>query len=1024
MAEPTVTTNIPAPAGPVADNGEDVSPEAAKSAGNNSSRGAAVLRRFVEDLEKSKEGAKEVGMFREWIQPMLDDDDFEEGLDMRDSRGKTLLHIAAIEGLAETAKRLIDAGAVLDVLDERGDTPLIDACGEGDGEDGHIEVVKLLLKKGARAGIFGNEHESPLYRAVINGHHRIVQYLLSQVEWDLDVGEEIYNITPLHAASAEDGEMVRYLRDKGARLDLRDTDGWTPLMTAIASRKEKAMEELLRRRNDEDLQLETEDSEGRSPILRAAKDGFLTGLRLLMEAGANVNVRDQDKRQPLHLACTGDGENGQYNEVIQLLLDQNPRPYTETVMKEMENAVELAFEYDHNERAEAILDILAEASPWVSHTLLWAAGETKRHKIALSLLKRQLKGSPPPDAESSEGWTAIEWATYARELPALWLLIASSPQNKQTKDILKSVQVIAKKYKLPSSEKQKRGQAEDPKKRGKGGKISLDIQDILDDPPTGLICTDDQTYDPPDHTGQHFPSMEIYKAAIVRFYKERGQFGRIVRFRALEDTIYQQGPGKIMSEVLEKFEENLRGVEKGIAKNMRRSIFMDLEPKFTWIHLPATNMMWMNHLVQRIMKDEDQSGSHFNQAKSFFKDSWIESSGGEGDGVDEGGRESARGGYGADGNESGEQKQKKTQDEEATAASSVASTAIYSHTVWKMPFLSYSFECAERTETFCPVDGQTEKGPGASENPILSHTSQKDPELEHKGPEHQKKSEQTNDVKHEGEIQQGKESEYAKAFQDARKRYQELLDEYNNNMNGNIIHGSSTLDESYYHFGEDLESTEDRNRRNGTQVATESWLEQRERNKKQLKENNQENMGKKSAQTQEGLKDDEQANEQNDHSAERKQRLGPYWLLIRVNQLWIWTINDKWLISASSHPIDGSENELFQGILDRLERQGEAGGSDLQPGSTAEMSQLIIDYCVDSYERKPKAHDDERPEECKLVNFPSIRQTFSKSINSIVCQIILEESCQPFNILLGQRRDEIVRRFQQTDNGTEEKIER
>ncbi|KAJ0385650.1 hypothetical protein COL922a_005975 [Colletotrichum nupharicola] len=509
MAEPTVTTNIPAPAGPVADNGEDVSPEAAKSAGNNSSRGAAVLRRFVEDLEKSKEGAKEVGMFREWIQPMLDDDDFEEGLDMRDSRGKTLLHIAAIEGLAETAKRLIDAGAVLDALDERGDTPLIDACGEGDGEDGHIEVVKLLLKKGARAGIFGNEHESPLYRAVINGHHRIVQYILSQVEWDLDVGEEIYNITPLHAAaSAEDGEMVRYLRDKGARLDLRDTDGWTPLMTAIASRKEKAMEEILRRRNDEDLQLETEDSEGRSPILRAAKDGFLTGLLLLMEAGANVNVRDRDKRQPLHLACTGDEENGQYNEVIQLLLDQNPRPYTETVMKEMENAVELAFEHDHNERAEAILDILAEASPWVSHTLLWAAGETKRHKIALSLLKRQLKGSPPPDAESSEGWAAIEWATYARELSALWLLIASSPQNKQTKDILKSVQVIAKKYKLPSSDKQKRGQAEDPKKRGKGG--------------------------------QHFPSMEIYKAAIVRFYKERGQFGRIVRFRALEDTIYQQ----------------------------------------------------------------------------------------------------------------------------------------------------------------------------------------------------------------------------------------------------------------------------------------------------------------------------------------------------------------------------------------------------------------------------------------------------------------------------------------------------
>lgn len=97
----------------------------------------------------------------------------------------------------------------------------------------------------------------------------------------------------------------------------------------------------------------------------------------------------------------------------------------------------------------------------------------------------------------------------------------------------------------------------------------------------------------------------------------------------------------------------------------------------------------------------------------------------------------------------------------------------------------------------------------------------------------------------------------------------------------------------------------------------------------------------------------------------------------------------EWLISASSHAIDDSEDELLNGILDRLEKQGEAGGSDLQPGSTTEMSQLIVDYCVDSYERKPKGHDDERPEDCKLNDFPSIRQTFSKSINSIVRRALL-----------------------------------
>ncbi|KAI8244721.1 Ankyrin-3 [Colletotrichum sp. SAR 10_96] len=143
---------------------------------------------------------------------------------------------------------------------------------------------------------------------------------------------------------------------------------------------------------------------------------------------------------------------------------------------------------------------------------------------------------------------------------------------------------------------------------------------------------------------------------------------------------------------------------------------------------------------------------------------------------------------------------------------------------------------------------------------------------------------------------------------EARAKYHKLLDEYS----GKIVHGSSTLDESYYHFGSDDDSLEDKDKRNRSQVVIE-----------------------------------------------------------------------RWLISASSHPIDDGEDELLNGILDRLEKQREAAGSESQPGSTAEMSQLIVDYCVETYERKPRAHDDERPEDCRLTGFPSIRQVFSKSVNSI-----------------------------------------
>lgn len=102
------------------------------------------------------------------------------------------------------------------------------------------------------------------------------------------------------------------------------------------------------------------------------------------------------------------------------------------------------------------------------------------------------------------------------------------------------------------------------------------------------------------------------------------------------------------------------------------------------------------------------------------------------------------------------------------------------------------------------------------------------------------------------------------------------------------------------------------------------------------------------------------------------------------------SIPSEWLISASSHPIDDGEDELLNGILDRLEKQKEAAGSGSQPGSTVEMSQLIVDYCIETYERKPGALDEGRPEDCRLTGFPSIRQVFSKAINSIVCQPVYE----------------------------------
>ncbi|KAK2731880.1 ankyrin unc44 [Colletotrichum kahawae] len=909
---------------------------------------ASVLRKLLEDMAMSKEGARDAETLRKWIRSRVEEG-IVEGLKMADSEGSTLLHVAAREGLAEAVKRLLAADANLDAQDDFLNTALLRACWRG-----HTDIVDNLLKIGASAELVDEDGWSPIFMAAKRGYKRMTELLLAERKWDLDFKEKLYAMTPLHAAAYEGyTQIVRLLRSNVARLDLRDMMGRTPLMAATFHQRKDTMVELLTQQQDEDRQLETEDFRGSTPLLIAAQFGFWDGVHVLVEAGAKcdkpeisetsetgpvitrkedtalhiavwrnnfqmaklllkhgadvdardhegslvvhlaslrgneailellldnenchqLDVRDEYGMTPLHLASCADWfddneymedsesnsqnveetnstglgavfKSGRYNEVVHHLLAREAD--TTVLTEDGKTAVELAFERGYYNRGEAILKVFIQSNGGNLETLMWAAGKAERHEIATSLIKRRLKGSGNLVVEKTDGWTSIEWAAYAGETRALWLLIASSPQRKETKRILKSAKAIVEgshgEKSATNPDTQETTPVADTKKHNKGTTIQ-EILDIINNPPTGFICRDSSTYNVPKDEDR-LSSSDSYHATIVQFYKGQGKFDSIIRAPTIKETIYGQGPAGIMDKVVDRLKglanSHLSWLEESDIP-VQRPMFMDAKPakpRFTWIHLPATNM----------------------------------------------------------------------------------------------PYLSYSFQCddgigddsegeneAESSQYQVRKDKKLAIIEGSTPNNLLAAVQQID-----KSPAYVEDS------------TEGKEVGHMKKLVKARKTYQRLLDEFR----GKIIHGSSTLDESYYHFGEDQESTKDKARRNKSQVVTESWR--------------------------------------------KKKELGSYWLLIRVNQLWVWTINNKRLISASSHPIDDGEDELLNGILDRLEKQGEAGGSDLQPGSTTEMSQLIVDYCVDSYERKPKGHDDERPEDCKLKDFPSIRQTFSKSINSII----------------------------------------
>jgi ankyrin repeat protein len=152
-------------------------------------------------------------------------------VDARDSRGRTALLIATYRNDIPLTRLLIAARADVNAKDAMEDSPYLYA-----GAEGRAEILKMTLAAGADLKSLNRYGGTALIPACHHGHVENVRILLGTAI-DIDHVNNLGWTALLEAVILGDGraahtEIVRALVAHGARLDLADRDGVTPLQHA------------------------------------------------------------------------------------------------------------------------------------------------------------------------------------------------------------------------------------------------------------------------------------------------------------------------------------------------------------------------------------------------------------------------------------------------------------------------------------------------------------------------------------------------------------------------------------------------------------------------------------------------------------------------------------------------------------------------------------------------------------------------------------------------------------------------
>ncbi|KAF8324400.1 ankyrin repeat-containing domain protein [Amanita rubescens] len=283
-----------------------------------------------------------------------------------------ILHVAVIGGHIEIVQMLLDKGADVNEWGGQYGNALHAAsfCG-------YAKIAKLLLDNGADINAMDGEHGNALQTASSYGHAEIVKFLLNDGA-DVNAQGGVYG-NALHAA-LEKGfiEIVKLLLDNGADINAMNGEYGNALQAAsvkgnaeivkllldngadinamngeygnaLQAASVKGNAEIVKLLLDNGADINAMNGEYGNALQAASVKGNAEIVKLLLDNGANVNVQGGVYGNALHAAL----ENG-YVEIVKLLLDNGAD--INSMNGEYDNALQAASVKGNAEIVELLLD--------------------------------------------------------------------------------------------------------------------------------------------------------------------------------------------------------------------------------------------------------------------------------------------------------------------------------------------------------------------------------------------------------------------------------------------------------------------------------------------------------------------------------------------------------------------------------------------------------------------------------------------------------------------------------------------